>query len=83
MTGGGGVRMLRVPNFVNNYTIRCANSQNLYCWVRYFYTQGFTFIITETACMLILAFKINYNLGSTFNHFLQKFDLTAAKFCLM
>ena len=27
----GGVRMLRVPNFVNNYTIGCADS---YCWVR-------------------------------------------------
>ena len=22
--GGGGVRMLRVPNFVKNYTIGCA-----------------------------------------------------------
>ena len=25
--GGGGVRMLRVPNFVKNYIIGCANSQ--------------------------------------------------------
>ena len=32
--GGGWVRMLRVPNFVNNYTIGCANSQKLYCWLR-------------------------------------------------
>ena len=47
--------MLRVPNFVKNYTIGCANSQKKYtagcanlqikklcCWVCYFYTQGFT-----------------------------------------
>ena len=34
---GGGVRMLRVPYFVKNYTIGCANSQKLYCWVRYFF----------------------------------------------
>ena len=29
----GGVRMLRVPNFVKNYTIECANSQKLYLWM--------------------------------------------------
>ena len=73
----GGVRMLRIPNFVNNYTIGCANSTKIIllgvliykmicCWVPYFYTQGFTFIIAETACILMLALKINYNLGSTF-----------------
>ena len=27
------------------------------CWVPYFYTQGFTFIITETACMLNAGLK--------------------------
>ena len=27
MQGGGGVRMLRVPNFVKNYTIGCTNLQ--------------------------------------------------------
>ena len=40
--GGGGlpiksngvVRMLRVPNFIKNYTIGCVNPQTLYCWVR-------------------------------------------------
>ena len=41
------------PNFVKNYAIGCGNSQKnillgvlvykkLYCWVHYFYTQGFT-----------------------------------------
>ena len=48
----GRVRMLRVPNFVKNYTIGCANSQKStllgvliykYLWVHYFYTQGFKF----------------------------------------
>ena len=43
-----GVRMLRVPNFVNNYTIGCANSQKLYCWVHEFtkkYTDGYAIFI--------------------------------------
>ena len=61
----GGVRMLRVPNFVNNYTIGCAKFillgaliyKMICCWVPYFYTQGFTFIITETACMLNAGLK--------------------------
>ena len=38
-----GVRVLRVPNFVKNYTTEYTNSQNLYCCVHYFYRQGFTF----------------------------------------
>ena len=49
-----GVRMLRVPKFFKSYTPGCTNSQKiilpgvlsykkLYCWVCYFYTQGFTF----------------------------------------
>ena len=73
-----GVRMLRAPNFVKNYTIGCANSQKLYCWVRRFtknYTAGYAIFIdkglhskiyTETACVSMLALKINYNLGSAY-----------------
>ena len=52
------------------------------------YTAGYTIFIdkglhlkiTETACMSMLALKINYYEGSAFSHFLQKFYLTAAKF---
>ena len=69
--------MLRVPNFVKNYTIGCANSQKLYCWVRQFtknYISGYAIVIhkashskiTETARVSMLALKINYNLGSAF-----------------
>ena len=58
--------MLRVPNFVKNYTLGCANSQKLYCWVRYFLDKGLHSKITETVCGSMLASKINYNLGSAF-----------------
>ena len=69
---GRGVRMLRVPNFVKNYTIGCANSQKIYsccanlqkiyCWVR----KSLYSKITKTACVSMLALKINHNLGSAF-----------------
>ena len=56
--------MLRVPNFVKgNYTIACANSQKLYCWVCYFLHKGLHLKITETACVSMLALKINYDFG--------------------
>ena len=88
--------MLRVPNFVKNYTIGCANSQKLYtaecanlqklyCWVRCCYRQGVKGLhrkITETACVSMLALKINYNIGSAFKPFSATI-LSAAKFYLM
>ena len=36
------------------------------CWVRYFLDKGLHSKITETACVSMLALKINYNLGSAF-----------------
>ena len=67
--------MLRVPNFVRNYTIGYANLQIIILMGTLFYTQGFILKIIETACMSTLALKINYNLGSTFCYFLQEFYL--------
>ena len=52
----GGVRMLRVPNFLKNYTAGCA----------IFMEKGLYLKITETACVSMLFLKINYNLGSAF-----------------
>ena len=59
--------MLRVPNFLKNYTAGCANLQKNYtagCAV--FIEKGLHPKITETACMSMLFLKINYNLGSAF-----------------
>ena len=52
----GGGRMLRVPNFLKNYTAGCAS----------FIEKGLHSKITETACVSMLFLKINYNLGSAF-----------------
>ena len=57
----------RVLQFTKKYTAGCANLQKMY-------TAGYaTFIhkdlhskITETACVSMLALKINYNFGSAF-----------------
>ena len=74
--------MVRVPNFVKNYTAGCPDLQKLYCWVRYFYRQGFTLKITETTCVSMMALKINYNLGPAFWPFSATI-LSAAEFYLM
>ena len=70
--------MLRVPNFVKNYTIGCSNSQKNVLLgatnLQKDYTAGYAIFIykglhskiTETACVSMLALKINYNLGSAF-----------------
>ena len=70
--------MLRAPNFVKNYTIGCANSQKILLGALIYklknYTAGYAIFIhkglhlkfTETACVPMLALKINYNLGSAF-----------------
>ena len=62
-----GVRMLRVPNFVKNYTIGCANlPKNYTAGYAIFIHKGLHSKITETACISMLALKINYSLGSAF-----------------
>ena len=48
--------MLRVPNFLKNYTAGCA----------IFIEKGLHSNITETACVSMLFLKINYNVGSAF-----------------
>ena len=58
--------MLRVSNFVKNYTIGCANSQNYTAGYTIFIHKGLHSKFTETACMSMLVLKINYNLGSAF-----------------
>ena len=82
MKSDRGVRMLRVPNFVKNYTAGCPDFQKVFCWVRYFYRQGYTLKITETARVSMMALKINYNLGSAFQPFSATI-LSAAEFYLM
>ena len=58
--------MLRVPNFVKDYTIGHANSQKIILLGALFVRKGLHSKITETACVSMLALKINYNLGSAF-----------------
>ena len=64
--------MVRVPNFLKNYTAGCA----------IFIEKGLHSKITETACVSMLFLKINYNLGSAFQPFSATI-LSAAKFYLM
>ena len=59
--------MLRVPNFLKNYTADCANLQKNYTsGCALFLEKGLHSKITETACVSMLFSKINYNLGSPF-----------------
>ena len=81
MTGGGGgggrVTKLKVPNFSNIIPWDALIHKKLYCCVCQFtknYTAGYAIFIhkglhskiTGTACVSMLAIKINCNLGSAF-----------------
>ena len=64
--------MLRIPNFVKNYTIGCSNSQIYTAGYAIFIHNGLHSKFTETACVSLLVLKIYHDLGSTFCYFLRK-----------